>query len=121
MGSLVKTVINPSTGRPYYGTPHNWYGPGFCIHGQADPFFQATGPAAGSMAPIVWFWDPATLAAAAQGRTKPWNGSPVSTLDLAQTYGFDRVPRDYFGGAWFEPTSKLLFVTGCNADALTNP
>ena len=119
-GGLVKRVVNPATSDYYYDPVHNWYGASStCCHGQTDPFQLATGPGCGSRAPILWIWDPADIDAAfeAGGAHPATMGSGVA-VDMAQTFGWDRVKKIEFGGAWFESTSKLLFVTGVARDTL---
>ena len=100
--------------------PHFWYGPNVCCHGQSGaPASQSTGEATGSSVPYVWIYDPNDLAQAAQKKTDPWGYEPTSVFPA---YSIGNITNRagalyFFGGAWFDPDSRSLFVSEIYADS----
>jgi hypothetical protein len=123
-----------------YGTAgkcHVWYGPGqqagtgfhLCSHGQVDSrYAQGTGNSMTTAMNTLWIYDPADLLAVAAG-SKSSIGVVPSTdcydMSLLAHSGsaFPQLATSWnypWGGqlasAWFEPTSKLLFVSAMHAE-----
>lgn len=104
--------------------PHIWYGPQYCCHGQnGAPMWMATGPGTPTSVPYIWIYDPDDFASVASGR-KPYHGLtpkavfPISAISSAFP---TNVAWYYWGGAHFDATTRLLFVTTNSDDTVTNP
>ena len=104
-GQMVQTI----PGYAYGGgdsLAHMWYGETTCVHGQIGVGTMATGDAAGSSVMQVWVFDP---------QNPSVDPRPVPLKNLIP--GRNQATNLYqFGGAWFEPQSKLLFVSEILAD-----
>ena len=90
--------------------PHVWYGPAnnTCPHGQPTRT-EGTGPKSGSMVPVAIVFDPARLAQSAA--PVPSATIPLKAPGLVTNATNDPV----FGGAWFDDTSKILYISVPNA------
>jgi hypothetical protein len=98
--------------------PHYWYGPSVCCHGQVSESSQATGDSTGSSVPYFWIYDPNDLARAAQKKADPWSFEPTSIFPAFQ---IGSIPNHagalyLFGGAWYDPDSKQLFLSQIFSD-----
>lgn len=129
IGQLSRTIA----GQVYAGTPrcHRWYGPTqgsglhLCPHGQNDATSTGTGDGTSTQLSALYIYDPADLRAVALGtKTAIQIASTPNTncadLSAVPTVG-GSVPQlatqfYNYGGAWFEPTNKLLFVSQILAD-----
>jgi hypothetical protein len=103
--------------------PHIWYGMDTCCHGQSGkPVWEATGPGTPTSVPYIWIYDPMDLAAVAQGHVKPDGVTPKAIFPVsAISSAFpSRVGLYYWGGAHFDPASRLLFVASTYDDTTTN-
>lgn len=104
---------------PGWPVPHVWYGPQTCCHGQTDNYvWQATGPGTLSQAPFWWIYDPNDLARVARGETEPWAITPKHTVANVNEWG--PVGPYWFGGAYFDAETRLLFATATNMDKVTS-
>jgi hypothetical protein len=131
MGQLARTVASLSGSYPPDGRVHTWYGPAqvfgslkMCAHGQNDTHYgnEATGPGTVSMQSSMWIYDPADLLAVALGSKSSVLLPPVTSaalfVDMPGGSSFPELApcQNAHGGAWFEPTSKLLFMTARNSE-----
>jgi hypothetical protein len=101
--------------------PHYWYGPNVCCHGQSGaPASVSTGDATGSSVPYFWIYDPNDLARAAQKKADPWSFEPTSVFAAYSVSSItNRAGALYlFGGAYFDPDSRSLFVSEIFADSI---
>ena len=106
------------------GSCHVWYGVPTCVHGQTGaPISTGTGPAAGTMAPYLWVYDPADMALAAQGRVKPSSFDPASVIPVStiSTISGQANALYMFGGAYFDVLTGLLFVSQIAIDWTASP
>lgn len=103
--------------------PHIWYGAQICCHGQnGAPLWMATGPGTPTSVPYIWIYDPNDLASVAQGRTPYYGVTPKAVFPVSAISGAfpSNVAWYYWGGAHFDPASRLLFVATNSDDTLTN-
>ena len=113
------------------GRNHQWYGPTqdypshhYCVHGQdGAAYSQGTGEATSTMLSSLYIYDPADLLQVAIGAKRPSDVVPgTDGFDMGQiAHGESAFPSKApglyaFGGCWFEPASKLLFVTQVNGE-----
>ena len=77
-----------------------------------DPDDSSKGTHAYPYVPMVWAYDAARLAAAADHRTRPWRVRPYATWRLSLPYGSPRI-----GGAAYDPRSSTIYVSQQYADA----
>lgn len=104
--------------------PHMWYGPQDtpCIHGQTGNT-PGTGPKSASEVPMLFIYDPATVAASGT----PWGFQAASASRLNTISGVGsaiaaRVLEQYqFGGAWFDQPGKRLYVCETQAESVGEP
>jgi hypothetical protein len=117
------TDVIPGMNYASDGMPHMWYGPEKpCCHGHVATGGQGTGPRSPSQVPMVFTYDPADFARAAQGAVAPW-GFPARGSARLNTLAptIPAIVGTYtFGGAWFDEVAQLLFVSQINADSITN-
>lgn len=114
--------VDAIPGYPYEDgdtVPHVWYGPPICVHGQnGGPVSISVGPAAGSMVPRVWIYDPADLARVASGvldpnRIQPTEETPLYTISPV----LRRAHTAYqLGGAYFDAETRSIFVSEAAAE-----
>jgi hypothetical protein len=110
-------VVDSIPGYPYIGgdtQSHVWYGPPTCVHGQdGTPVSGSVGPAAGSMVPKAWFYDPTDLAKTASGALDPNLIAPTEEIQLATISRFaPRAHANYqFGAAYFDAPTRSIFVS----------
>lgn len=93
---------------------HVWYGPPICVHGQnGGPVSNSVGPAAGSMVPKAWFYDPAVIAKVAAGQLDPNAIQPTEEVQLATMSRLAaRAHTNYqFGGAYFDAPTRSIFIS----------
>jgi hypothetical protein len=105
-------------------TCHVWYGVPTCVHGQSGaPVSQGTGPAAGTMVPYLWVYDPADLVQSAQGRVKPWSFDPSSVIPVSSISTMSGPANAWcmFGGAYFDALTSTLFVSQIAIDWTASP
>jgi hypothetical protein len=107
-GQMVQTLPNY-----VYGggdtVVHRWYGPGICPHGQDGRALQGSvGDAAGSAVLNMWVFDPNNPAV---------DPRPVPIRTLVPSANVASTVYE-LGGAWFEPSSGLLFVSQIMVDRL---
>lgn len=98
---------------------HAWYGPPICPHGQiGGPVSISVGPAAGSMVPRLWIYDPADLAKVATGVIDPnqiWptEETPLYTISPLQR----RASAIYqFSAAYFDAETRSIFLSEVGVD-----
>jgi hypothetical protein len=133
IGQLARTIAAHAAEYGAYGRCHVWYGPcqtfgthKLCAHGQNDTRYgcTATGPGTTTMQSSVFIYDPDDLAQAAAGTRSPILLPPTTdAADLSQV-AHQGAPFPQlvahglcaFGGAWFEPASRTLFVSECHAE-----
>ena len=72
----------------------------------AIPKTSSKGSHAYPYVPMVWAYDAARLAAAADHRTRPWRVRPYATWRLSLPYGSPRI-----GGAAYDPRSSTIYVS----------
>lgn len=132
IGQLARTLA----GYTYAGNGRNHvtYGPNqgpglaLCPHGQNGLNYNTgTGESTTTMMSALYIYDPADLLAVANG-TK----SNIGLVPATDGYDMSLISHSgaafpqlagglyAYGGCWFEPASKLFFVTQTNAD-VTNP
>ncbi len=110
-------AVDAIPGYPYEDgdtVPHVWYGPPICVHGQnGGPVSISVGPAAGSMVPKAWFYDPADLAKVAQGMLDPNLIAPCEEAALFNISPVLRRAHDAYqmGGAVFDAPTRSIFVS----------
>jgi hypothetical protein len=123
LGQLASTL--PGFRYPDGGTTcHVWYGVPTCVHGQSGaPVSQGTGPAAGTMVPYLWVYDPADLVLAAQGRVTPWSFDPSSVIPVSSISTMSGPANAWcmFGGAYFDALTSTLFVSQIAIDWTASP
>jgi hypothetical protein len=123
LGQLASTL--PGFRYPDGGTTcHVWYGVPTCVHGQSGaPVSQGTGPAAGTMVPYLWVYDPADLVQSAQGRVKPWSFDPSSVIPVSSISTMSGPANAWcmFGGAYFDALTSTLFVSQIAIDWTASP
>jgi hypothetical protein len=103
---------------------HVWYGIPTCVHGQSGaPASRGTGPAAGTMVPYLWVYDPADLVQSAQGRVKSSAVDPSSVIPVSSisTISGHANAMYMFGGAYFDALTSTLFVSQIAIDWTANP
>jgi hypothetical protein len=111
--------IDPSKGHAAY-----WGGRTTCCHGvESSPRIPATGPGTTWLSHWAWLYDPADFGAVIDGKAQPYTPQPYWG-DLATRLGdwgvqLQRGARTYYQliSAWFEPTSRKLYVTDSLADS----
>lgn len=99
---------------------HVWYGPPTCVHGQnGGGVSVSVGPAAGSMIPKAWFYDPNDLAKVAGGALDPNKIAPIEELNLSTISRLaPRVSASYqYGAAYFDAPTRSIFVSQSFADS----
>ena len=129
IGQLAKTVASQSALYGTYGRNHVWYGPGqfpnagiskMCSHGLTDAQYGnvAVGPGTVTMQSAMWIYDPADWLAVASGHQSAILLPPKTDAALLTNLAnsgtpFPEVTPCWFnhGGVYFEPTSKLLFMS----------
>jgi hypothetical protein len=131
VASLVGTGVYPPDQKC-----HQWYGPAqiygvkkLCAHGQNDTRYgnEATGPGTTTMQSTMWIYDPADFALVAGGLKSsvllPPTTDSARLFDLPGGGAFPEIApcQNCHGGAWFEPTSKLLFMTARNSEGDHRP
>jgi len=136
IGQLARTVASLSGSYPPDGRCHQWYGPAqvfgsfkMCAHGQNDTRYgnEATGPGTVSMQSLMWIYNPADLLLVAQSLKSAVLLPPVTDayrlFDVPGGSAFPEITpcQNNHGGAWFEPTSKLLFVSSRNREGDHRP
>jgi len=84
--------------------PHKWYGPTTCPHGRVDPRGQSVGDYADQQWPMLWIFDPNAFDVAPVP-------VPLSTVCQAIPNYLSQLCQ--FGGAWFEPTTRRVYVMEC--------
>lgn len=110
-------VVDAIPGYPYEDgdtQPHVWYGPPICVHGQnGGSVSESVGPAAGSMVPKAWLYDPADLAKTASGALDPNAIAPIEDVLLSTISRIaPRAHTNYqFGGAFFHAPTRSIFVS----------
>ena len=127
-GQLVTTPAGYQAPGDPNGMVHMGYAalpgsPPQCCHGQTDPYFQATGPWAHFRVPMGWIYDPADLAATAQGQAALWSRVPTSTFSWKSYLPMleDRYASGMFGlGAVFDAATRRVYVP-LRHDRLTMP
>ena len=94
-----------------------------CCHGQEDAFFQSTGPWAHCIVPMGWIYNPDDLVATATKKADLWTRTPTSTFqwrdlipELDRNYGWT-----FGSGAYFDPSSRRVYVTLSRHDRVTFP
>ena len=132
-GQIARTLSANMSEYGTYGKCHVWYGPGqqagtgfhLCGHNQVDSrYAQGTGNSMTTAANTLWIYDPADMLAVAAGTKSPIgvtpstdcfdmsglpnSGTPFPQLATSWSYPWGA----QLSSAWFEPTSKLLFL-GC--------
>ena len=106
---------------------HCWYGPNVCPHGQvASGIWEGTGDTTATSVPCLWIYDPTNLQRVAQGKADPSAIDPAGPTQL-HTFRGSQIPGNagyqqlyIFGGAYFDPSTNLLFVSEIMADRLSN-
>ncbi len=124
IGAVCRTLAGYTY--PGNGRNHIWYGPTqasgqhLCPHGQNGyQYGQSTGEGTITMLSSLYIYDPADLLAVATGTKSATQLPPVTDgYDLSQIphpngASFPQVAESFaaYGGCWFEPTNKLLFVS----------
>jgi hypothetical protein len=136
-GQIARTMAANMSEYGTAGKCHVWYGPGqqagtgfhLCSHGQVDSrYAQGTGNSMTTAMNTLWIYDPADLLAVAAG-TK----SPIGVVPATDCYDMSLLPHSgsafpqlatswnypwggQLAGAWFEPVSKLLFVSSMHSE-----
>jgi hypothetical protein len=131
IGQLARTMAAHVAEYGAAGRCHCWYGPAqeygvrkLCPHGQNDTRYTATATAPGvtTMQAALFIYDPAVLAGVVAG------ASPIGVVPTTDAYDLSAIAaegapfpalataQDQFGGAWFEPINKLLFVTATRSE-----
>lgn len=108
---------------------HNWYGFGNGVvwpdeppyPNVPDPPFDDRGWWCDSIRAQIIFYDPADLAAVAEGRLDPWQPQPYATLDINDVlfdpgFDFPRYKRWSLGAACFDREHGHLFIIERRAD-----
>lgn len=132
IGQLCKTM----SGQTYAGNGRNHVtygptqGPGIhlCPHGQNGiRYCGSTGDSTQTMLSAFYIYNPADLLRVANGTKTAVSVTPVTDcydMSLISHNGaaFPQIASGLYayGGCWFEPVSKLLFVTQCGAEAWAN-
>ena len=133
IGQLARTMPDYAGEYGSLGRCHVWYGPAqqfgvhkLCAHGQNDTRYghAGTGPSTTTMQSSLFIYDPAELAKVVSGEVSPVVLPPaVDAADLSliahQGTPFPQLVTGGFcvyGGAWYEPTSELLFVSAVAAE-----
>ncbi len=108
---------------------HVWYGFGNGVVWPDEPPYPPVPPApyddrgwwCDSIRAQIIFYDPADLAAVADGRLKPWEPQPYATLDINDVlfdpgFDFPRYKRWSLGAACFDSQHGHLFIIERRAD-----
>ena len=108
---------------------HNWYGFGNgVVWPDEPPYPEVPGPPfddrgwwCDSVRAQIIFYDPADLAAVAEGRLQPWEPQPYATLDINDVlfdpgFDFPRYKRWSLGAVCFDREHDHLFITERRAD-----
>jgi hypothetical protein len=113
-GQLATTPAGYSAPGDPDGHIHIWYGPGTCVHGQADAFFQATGPATHYRQVMGWIYNPNDLIGTAQGKTSLWGVRPTTDAfrfgNIAPIFNQKVHSRAWGGNAVFDPQTRRIYV-----------
>ena len=139
-GQIARTMAANVAEYGTYSKAHVWYGPGNqsgtgfhqCSHGQVDSRYgQGTGNSFTTQMSTLWIYDPADILAVAAG-TK----SNIGVVPSTDCYDMSLIPNSggaipavgdltrnapwgsQYAAAWFEPTSKLLFVSDMHGEFL---
>lgn len=113
LGTLASTPSGVRLPNDADGYAHMWYGPGTCVHGQVDPFFQATGPATAYRQTMAWIYNPDDLVNTATGKTPLYGVTPsANEVEMRTIHPFfdHKAPGGVWGGAVFDPESRRLYV-----------
>ena len=87
------------------------------------PVSRGTGPAAGTMVPYLWVYDPSDVALAAQGLFKPSSFEPTSAIPVSSisTMSGQANAMYMFGGAYLDALTSSLFVSQVAIDWTASP
>ncbi|HEX3702845.1 MAG TPA: hypothetical protein VHU82_05910, partial [Vicinamibacterales bacterium] len=128
IGQICRTLA----GQTYAGNGRNHvtYGPTqgpnthLCVHGQNHyNYCNSTGDSTQTMMSALYIYNPSDLLAVARGGKSAVSVTPATdAYDMSQLVHvgapFPQIAGSLFryGGCWFEPQSKLLFVSETNAE-----
>lgn len=110
-------VHKPTDAEPYAAV---WYGPQTGPYGEVDnTTWEATGPGCSYFCPYQWIFDPSDIGEVLGSAKQVYEVTPASTTSMYSIY--EKSVGMYFqGGAWFDPTSSLLFIATRFEDGTTN-
>lgn len=115
----------PGMTYPSDSDPHLWYGPENvkCCHGQTG-YGAGTGPHTASHVPIICTFSPTDMAAVVAGTKQPWELTPTSFQQLQSLLPITVPMREIayaLGGAAWDATDRLLFVSEINQEVIGEP
>jgi hypothetical protein len=139
-GQLARTLDAYTAEYGSYGRCHVWYGPAqeygvhkLCAHGQNDTRYgnSATGPGVTTMGNTMWIYDPQDLldvAAGSKSAVAVTSAPATDAYDMGRLIYSGGVPfpsladsvgipsGSGLGGCWFDPVSKILFLTAVKGE-----
>jgi hypothetical protein len=132
-GTLVTTPQGYTAPGDPDGLVHLWYGDPFrsdgsaaktCCHGQDDPWWFGTGPGAHYRVPMGWIYNPDDLKATIAGTTPLYGVRPSSDQFEWRSINPQLPARDTagaYGGAYFEPSTRRIYVLMTRHDRVSHP
>lgn len=109
-------------------TEHVWYrnagqGNDLCTHGMAAPI-MVTGPVSTNAYPITFIYNPSDVNAVRAGLKIDYTVDPAYTMNMEQmfgviTAGMRETTAKSLGGAYFDATTRKLYIGAANIDNLS--